>query len=94
MKGNFKANLFELRIMHDSDFIYGVQGFYQIEDKIINGPPHFGKDVNLGCKNEALKLQYGECIIAISGNYLEVINGLMITTSLGKSYSFGNYKSD
>lgn len=93
IKGSLNSYMYELRIMHDHDFIYGVQGFYQIDGKVVAGPAHFGKEVHTGCKNESLKLQYGECIISISGNYLDVVNGLMITTSLGKTYAFGNYTS-
>mmetsp|Transcript_7704 Transcript_7704/g.8788 ORF Transcript_7704/g.8788 Transcript_7704/m.8788 type:complete len:228 (+) Transcript_7704:313-996(+) len=93
IKGNYKAALYELRIIYDADFVYGVQGFYQIDDQTITGAPHFGKDVNTSCRNEAIKLQYGECIVSISGNYQDVVNGLMINTSLGKTYTFGNYKS-
>lgn len=91
VEGSMTAYLYELRIMHDSDFIYGIQAFHQVDGKIAPGPAHYGKEVHTGCRNDSLKLQYGECIIAISGNYQDVVNGLMITTSLGKTYAFGNY---
>ena len=93
IKGSFKAAIYELRVIHDDDFVYGFQGFYQIDDKTVTGEPHFGREINTSCVNESIKLQYGECIIAISGNYHDVVNGIMITTSLGKTYAFGNYKS-
>eukprot|EP00344_Euplotes_crassus_P005780 CAMPEP_0196997434 /NCGR_PEP_ID=MMETSP1380-20130617/3045_1 /TAXON_ID=5936 /ORGANISM="Euplotes crassus, Strain CT5" /LENGTH=440 /DNA_ID=CAMNT_0042413665 /DNA_START=122 /DNA_END=1444 /DNA_ORIENTATION=- len=93
IKECLNAYMYEVRIMHDSDFIYGMQGFYQVDDKIVKGPAHFGNQVHTRCQCHSLKLQYGECIVSITGNYQEVINGLIITTSLGKVYAFGNYTS-
>mmetsp|Transcript_12960 Transcript_12960/g.12949 ORF Transcript_12960/g.12949 Transcript_12960/m.12949 type:complete len:165 (+) Transcript_12960:817-1311(+) len=91
IKGSLSAYLYELRIMYDSDFIYGIQGFYQVDGRTVAGPGHYGREVHSRCQNQSLKLQYGECIVSISGNYQDVVNGLMITTSLGKTYAFGNY---
>ena len=42
---------------------------------------------------ESVPLHYGETIIDISCRYNQIIIGIILTTSTGKTYAFGDYQS-
>ena len=89
MKGHKTARMKELRIIHDKNFIFGLQGVYEIDGKDLTSQYHWFTNLPYSAVNEAILLAEGESITSIEGSFVEVINGLKITTSKGLIYTFG-----
>ena len=79
----------QLRVIHDNNYVYGLQGVYEIDGKICTTRPHWCSFIPTFAINEAVILMDGETITSIEGTFVDVINGLKIKTSKGLIYNFG-----
>lgn len=89
IKGHKTVKMKELRVIHDKNFIYGLQGIYDIDGQVCSSRYHCFMNLPYSAVNEAVILADGEIITSIEGSFVEVINGLKITTSKGLVYTFG-----
>lgn len=91
LKGHNYVNMTEVRVIHDKNCVYGFQTVYKVDGVDTVSSIHSGKAVHESALFESVPLQYGETIVEINGRINEVIIGLKIITSTGKTYGFGNY---
>ena len=89
IKGHKIVRMKELRVIHDKNFIFGLQGIYEINGEVKTSQYHCFTNLPYSAVNEAIVLADEEYITSIEGSFVEVINGLKITTSKGLVYSFG-----
>ncbi|CAI2368510.1 unnamed protein product [Moneuplotes crassus] len=91
---NPSIRISELRVIHNNDIVFGVEAMYSIGTMQISGGMHVGKECDTTCLNQAITLEPGETIVAVTGKNGEVIDSLSIVTSKGTTYNFGGSGGD
>jgi hypothetical protein len=79
----------ELRVLHNSVYIFGLEAIYEVNGNSFSGGQHVGSELDYSVVNQAVPLAWGETITGISGKHGNVIDSMSITTSTGKIYTFG-----
>ena len=78
-----------LRVIHDGKFVIGIEAIYEADGQVFSGGAHNGREMGHGAVNQEVTFQHGEYINSITLRAGDIVDGLKLTTNLGKSYSFG-----
>ena len=89
LKGKSNVRLTELRVIHDSKYVFGIEAVYDADMCQAYGGLHCGNEINSNAVNQSIMLDYGETITGITGQYGNVIDSITIKTSSSKVYKFG-----
>ncbi|CAI2376048.1 unnamed protein product [Moneuplotes crassus] len=88
LKGKNNIEMTEIRVLHDGNLVFGVEGIYTADGLQYTPGTHVGKELNTATVNQSISL-VGKHITGISGRHGDVMDNLTITLSDGTSYSFG-----
>lgn len=88
LKTKGSVELTEIRVLHDGNLVFGVEGIYAADGFQVSPGTHVGKELNTSTINQSISL-VGKHITGISGRHGDVMDNLTITLSDGTSYSFG-----
>lgn len=89
LKSKYSVRMTELRVIHDNEFIFGVEAIYEADGVSVSGGMHVGSEMNYNVVNQSVVLSDGETITGITGKHGTVIDSMTVKTSTGKIYQFG-----
>ena len=89
LSGKYNVRLSELRVIHDNEFVCGLEAIYEADGMTISGGMHIGNETSYSVVNQSVVLGIGETITSITGQHGNVIDNITIVTSTGKVYKFG-----
>ena len=89
LKATSDVRISELRVIHNSKYIFGIEVIYASGTKTISGGMHVGNEMDHTAVNQSVQLAFGETITGISGKHGDVIDSMTVTTSTGNIYKFG-----
>lgn len=75
-----------LNVVHDDNSIIGLLTNYEADGQTVSTQT---LGTTQATKNEVISFQKGEYICSISGRSGSIIDRLVITTNIGKTYAFG-----
>lgn len=82
-------SLKELRVLHDSQQVFGIEGIYEADGVEVTPGVHVGTDLNPNVVNHSIVLDDGKYIREIYGTSGDFIDSLSITLSDGTNFNFG-----
>lgn len=91
---NHSAKMTEIRVLHDGNMVFGVEGIYSSNGLSVSPGTHVGNEMTAGTQNQSVALPDGVYVTGISGKHGNVIDSLTITLSTGLSYTFGGTGGD
>lgn len=89
LAGKSNVRLSEIRVLHDGNLVYGVNGIYTADGVQVDGGVHVGTQMTANVQNQAIPLPPGTDIVQMTGRHGDVMDNLTITLSNGLTYSFG-----
>lgn len=90
LAGKRSIRLSELRVLHDSNLVFGVEAIYEADGAIISGGIHSGP-CHPGVVNQAVPIPAGVFITEFKGRGGDVMDRLEIKLSNGLTYQFGGH---
>jgi hypothetical protein len=88
LKDKGQVELTEIRVLHDGNMVYGVEGIYTANGVQYTPGVHVGKEMTPSTINQSVSL-HGKHITGISGRNGDIVDNLTLTLSDGATYSFG-----
>lgn len=79
-----------MRVLHDSNLVFGVEAIYEADGAIISGGIHSGP-CHPGVVNQAVPIPAGVYITEFKGRGGDVMDRLEIKLSNGLTYQFGGH---
>lgn len=89
LQGKSNIKLVELRVLHDNNLVFGIEGIYEANGQQIAPGVHVGKEMNSSTINQSIALSDHKYITGITGKHGDVMDQLSIHLSDGTNYNFG-----
>lgn len=89
LDGKHCLRLAEIRVLHDNNMIFGVEGIYEANGVQWSPGVHVGSEMSSSTINQSIALPAGTYITEISGRHGDVMDHLTIKLNNGTKYDFG-----
>ena len=89
LSGKHGIRMTEIRVLHDNNLIFGVEGIYEANGHTVSPGTHVGNEMNSHTINQSISLPHGTYVSEISGRHGDVMDQLKIKLSNGTEYKFG-----
>ena len=89
LAGRENIELSELRILHDGQFVYGVNALYNTSSGPVDGGVHAPAALPPNIVNQSVPLPAGTWITGVTVRSGDIVDNISIVLNTGLSYSFG-----
>jgi hypothetical protein len=89
LDGKNGLRMTEIRVLHDNNLVFGVEGIYEAGGYQVSPGVHVGNEMTSTTINQSIALPLGTYVTGISGRNGNVIDQLKIKLSNGTEYKFG-----
>jgi len=89
LDGKPAIRMSEIRVLHDNNLVFGVEGIYTAAGVQVSPGVHVGGELNSTTINQSVALPEGTWITEISGRHGDVMDQLVIKLNTGVEYKFG-----
>jgi hypothetical protein len=93
LHGKWNIRMKELRVLHDSKLIFGIQAIYEADGQHIEAPIHHGP-LSHGVVNQSVQLPEGTFIVGVAGRGGDVYDQFSVKLNNGTQYVFGGSGGD